>query len=338
MRPRFYSRLVNGPFEDPALFVACAFEKRALLFDLGDIHRLPARELLKISHIFVSHTHIDHFIGFDQLLRLLLGREKCLHLFGPEDFIRNVRGHLAGYSWNLVENFTYRLSLRLTEVHADCQYHTELQCRDRFLPTLEPSRSRFDGVLMREPGMVVSTAVLDHGLPCLGFRLEERFHVNIISDALDALGLAPGPWLSAFKQALYSDLPPDTPMAEICPGHEVLRAGRHRLGRLAERIAAITPGQKIAYITDAGFTPANQEQMLKLARNVDHLFIEAAFLDRERSVAARKHHLTALQAGLIAARSQAKQFSVFHFSPRYRESAHMLREEALRGFTQGLEH
>jgi ribonuclease Z len=91
----FQPRLVNGPFEDPGLFIPLQFERRAILFDLGDLSRLPPRDLLKISHVFVTHTHMDHFIGFDQLLRCILGREKDLFLYGPIGFIGNVEGTLC---------------------------------------------------------------------------------------------------------------------------------------------------------------------------------------------------------------------------------------------------
>jgi ribonuclease Z len=104
MRPSFHPRLVNGPFEDPALFIPFFFQKRALLFDMGDLHRLAPKEILKLTHGFVTHTHMDHFVGFDTILRTFLGRQKTFHIFGPPKFLQNIEGKLASYTWNLVEN------------------------------------------------------------------------------------------------------------------------------------------------------------------------------------------------------------------------------------------
>lgn len=74
MRPNVHCDLVNGPFGDPVLYAEIMFERRALLFDIGDISALPARKLMRVSHVFVSHAHMDHFADFDRLLRLTLGR------------------------------------------------------------------------------------------------------------------------------------------------------------------------------------------------------------------------------------------------------------------------
>ena len=147
MRPRFYPRLINGLFDDPGLYIPFLFENRAILFDLGDTLPLSARDLLKISHVFVTHTHVDHFIGFDRVLRILLGREKQLHLYGPAGFLKNVEGKLAAYSWNLVKNYPYRLGLYLTEVHLDYLLTQEYLCQNEFVPTGRAVRKSYQQVL-----------------------------------------------------------------------------------------------------------------------------------------------------------------------------------------------
>ena len=97
MASTFAPRLVNGPFGDPGLFVELRWQGSAVLFDLGRNDGLPAADLLKVTHVFVSHTHMDHFIGFDRVLRLFLNRDKELLLFGPEGIRDCVAGKLAGY-------------------------------------------------------------------------------------------------------------------------------------------------------------------------------------------------------------------------------------------------
>ena len=73
MRPLFHPSLVNGRYGDPTVYVETLFETRSLLFDLGEIASLSPRKIRRIDQIFVSHAHIDHFVGFDHLLRLLVG-------------------------------------------------------------------------------------------------------------------------------------------------------------------------------------------------------------------------------------------------------------------------
>ncbi|OGP63118.1 MAG: ribonuclease Z [Deltaproteobacteria bacterium RBG_13_49_15] len=323
MRPSFHPRLINGPFGDPGLYISFLFEKRALLFDLGDITNLSPKDILKISHVFITHTHMDHFIGFDMLIRLFLGREKTLYLYGPAPFLRHVEGKLAGYSWDLVNNYKNPLVLHAVEIGPQSITTCEYRCEEGFRPG-EVNEHPFDTVLLAENGFSISMEIFDHSIPCLGFSFKERFHVNIRKDALSSLGLEIGPWLKRFKSMLLEGKDP----ASIIEVDRKGRTDKYRLGELADRIALVTPGQKITYISDICFNPKNEKKAIMLAGDSDQLFIEAAFLKKDSEIAMKKHHLTAHQAGYIAGMANAKQYFLFHFSPRYTGLDQYIMDEA----------
>jgi ribonuclease Z len=318
-------KLVNSVFGDPALFVPVSFQKRGFLFDLGDISYLSPKDILKISHVFVTHTHMDHFFGFDMLLRIMLGRDKKLYLFGPEGFIKNIEGKLKGYSWNLVENYSNEFIIYVREIKKDTIISRYYKCNQKFLPHKEPDIPLKNGIIHTEPSFKISTEILDHQIPCLGFRMEEKFSVNIIKEKLEELELDTGPWLTEFKKALYNETPEDA-IFEFSD----ISGKKHKfiLRELAEKIAVISRGDIIAYITDTVYYPENIDKIIKLAKNADHLFIEAPFLDEEKEAALKKYHLTARQAGEIAKKACVKKITPFHFSSRHANEADKLINEA----------
>ncbi|MDB9823299.1 MBL fold metallo-hydrolase [Deltaproteobacteria bacterium] len=333
MKPSFHPRLINDPFSDPGLFIPFLFEKKALIFDLGELQHLSSKDLLKISHVFITHSHMDHFIGFDSLLRLFLGREKELHIFGPPDFFSQVEGKLSAYTWNLLSGYQNNFSIKVTEVHPDRTLTRLYSCRDRFKPPEAEREEPFSGILLREPSYYVEAVLLDHRIPCLGLSLVENFYVNIIKEGLKNLGLTVGPWINRFKKALYEK---ENLEGEFTVTWEergtVLKEKKFQLGELAEEIARISPGQKITYITDVIGSAGNRDKIIDLAWEADQLFIEAAFMDRDRETAKEKYHLTAREAGELAREAKVKHFTLFHFSPRYNHMADDIQREAMKEF------
>jgi ribonuclease Z len=116
MRPLLHPTLINGRSGDPALYIETLFEQRAILFDLGDIAPLSPRKVHRLDRVFVSHAHLDHFIGFDRLLRILVGREKTVALYGPSGFIDHVHHKLQAYLWNLADRYLSDLVFVVTAV------------------------------------------------------------------------------------------------------------------------------------------------------------------------------------------------------------------------------
>ena len=326
MARSFDTRLVNGGVGDPGLYLPFPHGRRPFLCDRGDIHALRPREVLAVTDVFVSHTHIDHFCGFDRLLRIMLNRDKTVRLHGPEGLIANVAGKLAGYTWNLVDD--YRLRLEVHEIGARRARRVTFSCRNRFRTRTAPRERPFDGVVLAEEGLAVEARHLDHAVPCLGFALQERVHLNVNGERLRGLGWEVGPWLSRVKAAIRAGRPGATPVRVPVRSGGSVRLRTLALAEIAAAAVIETPGERLAYVTDIRHSPGNERRVLELAHGADHFFCEAAFLERDADHAARKHHLTARQAGELARLAGARRLTIFHFSPKYEGEEGLLQEEA----------
>lgn len=333
----FDPRLVNDPFGDPGLYVDLVFQKRAILFDIGDLSPLAPRKLLRLSDVFVSHLHMDHFVGFDQLLRCILGRDKSLSFYGPTGLIAAVEHKLKAYTWNLIGGYEGNPTLHVTECDVAGNVATARFCGRRAFSRVDMKEGAAGtgGLLIEEPGFEVRAVTLDHGIPVLAFALKERAHINIWRDRVEAMGLTVGPWLGEFKAAVVHGSPEDTPINVVW---RELRDGRPTslpLGSLKKEIMRVTAGRKIAYVVDCAFTAANAERIIALAEAADILFIETPFLHEDKVRAAARSHLTARQAGTLARLASVKRVETMHYSPRYHACGDRLAREAKEAFLRG---
>lgn len=324
MTPTMHPRLVNGRFGDPAVFVEMLHRREALLFDLGDLSPLSARDLLRVSHVFVSHMHMDHFIGFDALLRVSVGREKSIRIVGPRGICDRVYHKLQGYEWDLVHRYPTDLVFDVVEVG---QGGPERAARFRF-------KARFASEDAEPPhvanvaggeGFTVTAVVLEHHGPCLGFAISEPAHANVWKSRLEERGFATGPWLQELKRAVLAGAGDDEPIAladgSIAP-----------LGELRD-IVAVGRGQKLAYVTDVADTPANRAAIATLAGGADLLFIESCFAAADSGQARARAHLTTTAAGEIACLAGVRRVEPFHFSPRYEGEEERMIDEVMAAFT-----
>jgi ribonuclease Z len=327
MRPTLHPRLVNGRFGDPGLFVEQLHRRRALLFDLGDLSPLSVRDLLRVSHVFVTHTHIDHFIGFDLLLRVNVGRDKSIELVGPPGIAEQVGSKLGGYRWDLVDRYQADLVFQVTELHPGGR---TLAARFRLKRAfaredLDQGQAR-DGLVAQVDGLRVRAALLEHHGPCLGYAVDEPAHVNVCRNRVEARGLPAGPWLQGLKQAVLQGRPDDWPVD--------LPDGPLPLGELRE-LVSVAPGQKIAYVTDVADTSANRGAIADLARGADIFFLEACFSAADSAQARARAHLTTTATGEIGRAAGARRLEPFHFSPRYEGEEERMLGEVEAAFSAG---
>jgi ribonuclease Z len=316
MRPTLHPRLVNGRFGDPALFVEALHRRETILFDLGDLSPLSARDLLRVHTVCVSHMHIDHFIGFDALLRVHVGREKRIRMIGPEGLIDAVGHKLSAYTWDLTHKYETDLLFDVWEVSGAA------------------ARFRFKAGFAREPldepfvlpGLTLTHAVLEHHGPSIGYALAEPLHVNVWRNRLEERGLPPGQWLQALKAAVRDGADDATLIATP--------AGEAPLVELRD-LVSVEPGQKLAYVTDVADTPANRAAIAALARGADLFFLESRFAAAAEVLARDRAHLTTRAAGEIARAAGVRRLEPFHFSPRYEGEEERMLAEAAAAFATG---
>jgi ribonuclease Z len=253
---------------------------------------------------------MDHFSGFDRLLRVCLNRTLPLHVMGPAGFVDRVEHKLRSYTLNLLGEHSPDFVIIAAEFEDDgVSRACEFRARDAFVRREAAPLPLPRGTLLDEEAFRVTGTVLDHGTACLAFAFEEKLRVNVWSEGLKQLQLPVGPWLKEAKQLVRRGAADDT---EVVVGGERSIS----LGALKQTALRTGRGQKVAYVVDAAGHDRNVSRIIALARDADQLFIEAAFMDADAEIAAQRQHLTARRAGEIGKLAGAKRLIPFHFSAR----------------------
>ena len=111
-------------------------------------------------------------------------------------------------------------------------------------------------------------------------------------------------------------------------GH-LIEHGRLELpdGRVVthDEVSEEREGQVVAFVLDTAWC----DEALELARGADLLICESTFCDEHADMAEQFGHLTARQAGRLAAEAGARRLVLTHFSQRYRGDEVFLEEAAL---------
>lgn len=326
------TELVNGLNGDPAVFVYLPQGGEAILFDAGELDRLSTRELLKVRTVCVSHTHVDHFIGFDRLLRVNVPHFRTLEVIGPSGIIKNIQGKLASYAWNLLE--PEQVNFIVHEVEKSGRVASvKITNANGFVPTLFKSQyaplertAPTASIPLSHERYHIDAVVLDHGMDVCAFILRLPDTTAVSKSALETLNLEPGPWIGELQRMAASQ----TLAGEI----EIGPGSTYDVKALAEQLLTAKPGESIAYVTDIVFSEPNLDRMVHALSRVDTLVCETNYQNEHQDRAFAKKHLTTKQAALIASAISAKNLKIFHVSNIYGEECEQSEREALSYFEE----
>jgi ribonuclease Z len=147
---------------------------------------------------------------------------------------------------------------------------------------------------------------LDHPVESFGYRLVEASGRRMLPEALDRFGIR-GPEIGRLRRE--GTIRTDTGVVTV------------------EQVSVHREGQRFAFVMDTRLC----DGVYALAEQADLLVIESTFATGEAALAARYGHLTAAQAGQVAAECGVRKLVLTHFSQRYDEPAR-LRDEAAERF------
>ncbi len=254
-------------------------EGELMLFDCGEgtqQQMMRAKTGMKLTSIYITHFHADHFLGIPGLIQTMSfnGRTEPLDIYGPRWAKQLVR--------LLIELGYYRLGFHV-EAH-------ELR----------------DGDIVDKGPYFIKAVATDHGVPSLGYVLEEKRRVGRFNrERAIELGVPVGPMFSKLQR-----------------GEPVVINGRTILP--SEVIGESRPGRKLVYSGDT--RPC--ESIEKSSTEADLLIHDGTMTGELKDWALQTKHSTAGEAAALAKRARVKQLVLTHISSRYSESTEPLLHEA----------
>jgi ribonuclease Z len=312
LEPVFFS----GLLDDPVLSVYVRPLGRSLLMDCGRIHHLAKRVLKSTSALFISHAHMDHFMGIDTFLRTLHVSPRTTDIYGPPGLADKMGCKLAGYDWNLTE--PYWGSFRIHEVFPDRIATTLFSGPESFARHSGEERSRGDRIIFRNRFLQVEAETCDHRIPSLIFRISELPSFQVNDGKIEAAGLVKGEWLRVLQRLFaHGELDGESVTVLCRRGNEVVEKTVEDAGMLYESIRGKRPGASIGYVTDIGFSDGNLEQLASLLNGVTLLVCECSFLAADRDKARASAHLCTSDVNFLMDRLRPAFFLPMHLSKSY---------------------
>lgn len=296
----FQAKLKSTIEEDICLLVQLDNHSWNYLCECGDASGLTVKECQDTQAIFISHTHLDHFVNFDWILRHQLGIEREVVICGPKHIARQVQCRLQSYTWNLIESnaITYQVREIVDEETIKVYALTPPLWELKEMPDLSSN------TIFKEELFQVNFTILDHKIPSIAYRFQE---IDTIKIDIGKSGFSGGKWVRELKSAYERQ---DPSVAIEVEGRS------YQSGELFHLLFE-KRGDSLGVIMDHGANEANHAKIQSLFTGCRQVFIECFFLEKDRDLAELHDHSYSTQSGRIMKACQVEEAIPVHFSRKY---------------------
>lgn len=256
------------------------WDDEGFLFDPGEgtqrqmaFGELPASA---VHRVFVTHFHGDHCLGLAGIIQRL-SLDRVAH---PVFVHYPASGQV--YFDRLRHASIYHPAVELVPCPVEVP-EAGLAC------------------IAETPAYRVFAHALDHGVPCVGYRLEERDGRRFVPERLAALGVR-GPLIKSLAE------------------QGAVRVGDREV--TVDEVSVHKPGSRVAFVMDTRAC----EGAVTLARDADLLVMEATYTAGDQGLADAHGHASSADAARTALAAGAHRLALTHFSQRYSDTRQHLSE------------
>jgi ribonuclease Z len=314
----FHAELKSRVDEDISILLSLDNHPWQYLCDCGEASMLTVKECRNIRGLFISHTHIDHFVNFDTVLRHQIGMEREVIICGPPDIARQVQARIRSYTWNLIE--ANAISYQIREIRADDQIAVF-----RLEPPhweLVPEGVKAGKYVLEDKDLQVQFVILDHKIPTIAYLFQEPDTVKI--DLVQS-GFPAGPWVRALKTAF------ETGQTDV----EIRIGERQYRSEELFHLLSIKKGDSLGVIMDHAAGEANHARIKSLFTGCRQVLIESFYCLEDKALAEANFHSYSEASGAIMRACKVGEAVPVHFSRKYEEEQiERLRAEFQRSFAQ----
>jgi len=268
--------------------------------ECGDASHLTVKDCQNTVAIFISHTHIDHFVNFDTILRHQIGIGKKVVICGPEGIMDRVQSKVNAYTWNLIEagEIVYEIREIISE--------TEIRVYE-----IEPPKWKIcktgkihENTVFKNDRFQVNFTILDHKIPSIAYLFREVDTVKIDLTGSDKKG---GVWVRELKMA-FEQNQPDT---------QLVIEGVNYAAEDLYYLLTVKQGNSLGIIMDHAPNEDNHAKIKTLFSGCDKVFIESFYKSEDKEFALANYHSYAHASGRIMRECSVKEAIPVHFSRKY---------------------
>ncbi len=270
--------------------------------ECGDASLLTVKDCQDTEAIFISHTHIDHFVNFDFVLRHQIGIRRRVVICGPKGITRQVQSKIKGYQWNLIEEdaITYEIREIVTEGHIQ---------RSEIKPPIWdviPIEDSSEDVLYCNKRFHVEYTILDHKTPSVAYLFKENDTIKINIGKSEFKG---GSWVRELKMAFETK-------DNQC---KINIEGKTFEAQDLYHLLEVKKGDTLGVIMDHAANESNHQKIATLFQNCNKAFIECFYKSEDKEFANVNFHSYSTASAEIMKKCGVKEAIPVHFSRKYKQ-------------------